>query len=116
MSQRLIPADEAIRLSLKRCLEKNDYEFQPDAIPFLNRCGIDRWAFAAAVIRHIDRNRKLYAKYGDDGAILARQYHGEVELFDGTGETAYIHFVISIEGTRVRVRAHINHYPASLPW
>ena len=117
MRQRLILVDDAVRQSLKDCFEKHEHDWTPDSVRFLARLGVEEYATAGAVLRHLAAGRKLYAKWTDDGSkLLDRQCHGEIQLFEDGTTCIYMHFTLAIEFNRVRVRAHVNSYPASLPW
>lgn len=117
MSQPLIPANADVRLALKNCFEKDRYVIDETTITFLKRNGLDRYATAAAVLRHLREGRALYCKLADDGCrILERHFHGEVALMDDDSNLAYMHFIVSIQGAEIRVRAHVNCFPNSLPW
>lgn len=117
MSHRLTPADEPVRLRLRTLFEQDRHDWTLDTIPFLHTRGIDRYAMARAVLEHLARGRRIYVKWSDDRShVLDRQYHAEVELQPDGGEVVYAHFTFSIRGDRVRFRAHLNHFPGSLPW
>jgi hypothetical protein len=116
MSRLLIPAGALVRLALKTCFEKDTYDVQLDGLLFLRRKGLDRYAMARAVLRHIAEDRNLYCKYDDRGIALPHNYHGEVALQDDDLDIAYMHFILSAVRERVWVRAHANCFPASLPW
>jgi len=110
-------APEPARQAIKLCFEKNSYSISHDGLRYLHRNGVDQWAAARASIRHIVLNRNLYLKTSDDGlGILARQYHGEIGLFDDDSLIAYMHFILSQSGVELVLRAHHNCYLGSLPW
>jgi len=116
MSPPPLPADEPIRLSLKSCFEKDCYALDREAIQHLAREGVDRYAFARAVLRHLQLGRKIYIKRNEYGHVLPRQFHCELGLYEDDGEIPYVHFILSFDNETVRVRVHVNGFPSSLPW
>lgn len=116
MSRPLLVANAAVRLALKACFEADTYEFQTAGLLFLHLKGLDRYAAARVILRHLSENRKLYCKYDDKGVLIPRNFHGEVALRDDDQDVAYMQFSISQSQTSVWVRAHENRRPSTLPW